>query len=92
MEVRISDFRMREVINISDGRRLGVVEDMELDADTGMVKAIVVPGSPRFLWFFGRSEDLIIPWNKIRKIGYDVILVDANGYMEKQPREQKTSA
>ena len=81
--VRASDIKMREVINISDGRRLGVVEDWEMDLETGAVRAIIVPGSPRFLWFFGHSDDIVIPWEKIRKIGHDVILVDADGCLGK---------
>ena len=89
MLVRASDLKMREVINITDGRRLGVVEDLEMDMESGVVKSIVVPGNPRFLWLFGRSEDVVIPWEKIQKIGYDVILVDASGYLEKKNHQSK---
>lgn len=74
--IRISDLRSLEVINIEDGRCLGNIRDIELDILEGAVTAIILPGSPRFLGFFGRRDDLVIDWEMIKKIGVDVILVD----------------
>jgi YlmC/YmxH family sporulation protein len=74
--VRGSDLRLRDVVNILDGRRLGVVNDLELDLVSGRILALVVPGPGRFLGLFGRDSDYIIPWERIRKIGSDVILVE----------------
>lgn len=71
-----SDFRQKEVINIRDGRRLGYVVDMEFNLYEGRVTAIVVPGPNKLLGFLKGDEDLIIPWERITKIGDDVILVD----------------
>jgi YlmC/YmxH family sporulation protein len=71
-----SDFRQKEVINIRDGRRLGVIVDMEFDLQAGRITAIVVPGSNRWMGLFKGEQDLVIPWEKIKKIGDDVILVD----------------
>lgn len=67
------------MINIEDGRRLGVIRDIELDLLEGKVKAIVLPGSPRLLGLLGRRDDLIVTWERIKKIGVDVILVDLEG-------------
>lgn len=71
-----SDFRQKEVINIRDGRRLGVIIDMEFDLQAGRITAIVVPGPSRLMGFLKGDNDYIIPWDKIKKIGDDVILVD----------------
>jgi len=74
--VNFSDLKRKEVINLSDGACLGCISDLEMDAPTGAVYAIIVPGPPR-LWGLMRSdEELVIPYNKIKKIGDDVILVD----------------
>lgn len=73
---RSSDFRQKEVINVSDGRRLGFVSDVEIDLEQGKVEAIVLPGVGKLLGFFGKDNEFIIPWNKIVKIGEDIILVD----------------
>ena len=74
--LRISDLRAREVINVIDGRRLGYIGDLDIDLESGRVRAIVVPGQGKLLGLFGRDNDVYVPWDKIVKIGEDVILVD----------------
>ena len=80
--LKTSDLKLKEVINVNDGKRLGAITDIEIDIETGRLTAIVVPGQGRFLGFFGRNEDMIIPWDKINKIGMDVILVEAANFTE----------
>jgi len=74
--VKLSDFQSKDVINIIDGRRLGIISDFELDLDEGFIKSIIVPSGSRFLGLFSDKQDIIIPWKRIRKIGADVILVE----------------
>ncbi len=76
---RASDLEAREVINIVDGRRLGSIIDVEFSLEDGRITAIVVPGSPKILGLFGRGDEVVIPWDKIKKIGADVILVEVAG-------------
>lgn len=80
--LKTSDLKVKEVINAIDGRRLGTITDIEIDMDTGRLTAIVVPGSGKFLGLFGRNEDIVIPWEKIHKIGIDVILVETNSTVD----------
>lgn len=74
--VRISELRSRDVINVTDGKRLGPIDDLELDWERARVTAIIVPGPGRFFGIFGRDKDYVIPWEKIVRIGVDVILVE----------------
>ena len=69
------DFRDKEVISVCDGRRLGFVCEIEFDVCDGRITAIVVKGEGGFLGV-GKGGDLVIPWDKIQKIGEDIILVD----------------
>lgn len=73
---RIADLRQKEVINVTDGRRLGFVSDVEIDLESGRIDAIVIPGEGRLFGFIGKDNEFIIPWEKIKKIGEDIILVD----------------
>ena len=73
MGTRVTDLRCKEVINVTDGLRLGFVSDVEI---LGKVLALVVPGPCRFFGLFGRKDDFVIPWNCIRRIGSDIILVE----------------
>ncbi len=74
--VRVSDLRDRDVINVNDGKRLGIISDIDLDLENGKVKAIILPGHGGFMGVIGRKNDLIIPWERVKKIGIDTILVD----------------
>ncbi|MGN1310523.1 MAG: YlmC/YmxH family sporulation protein [Clostridia bacterium] len=70
------DFKHKEVINITDGKRLGFVQDVNADLETGVITSIIVPGSSKLISFFSSSNDIIIPWQNIRCIGDDIILVE----------------
>ena len=74
--VKTSDLRIKDVVNVADGRRLGPISDLELDLESGRITAIVVSGPGRVLGLFGRDNDYVIPWERIHKIGVDVILVE----------------
>lgn len=80
--IKTSDLKLKEVVNILDGKRLGAITDIEIDVEQGRLTAIVVPGQGKFLGLFGRNEDIVIPWDKIHKIGLDVILVEATAFAD----------
>ncbi len=75
---KISEFQIKDVVNISDGKRLGQIGDIEINLTTGKIEAIVISKTGRVLGFFGKDEDVVIPWSNIIKIGEDVILVRTN--------------
>ena len=85
---RVADLRCKEVINISDGSRLGYANDVEFDVLTGQIMAIVVPGPCRFFGLFGREDDYVVPWQTIRRVGEDIILVDGPVTEWKTPRKR----
>ena len=76
MGTRVTELRCKEVINITDGQRLGFVSDVEVQLPEGKVLALVVPGPCRFFGLFWRKEEFVIPWNNNRRIGSDIILVE----------------
>lgn len=38
--------------------------------------ALIIPGPYRFFGLFGRGEEYCIPWECIKQIGDDIILID----------------
>ena len=76
MEARVADLRCKEIINVADGRRFGYVGDVELDLESGRIRALVVPGRLRLFGLLGREEDQVFPWETVRRFGEDIILVE----------------
>jgi len=70
----INALKDKDVINICDGKRLGCVDDVEVDVNSGRLVSIIVPCDGK-LFGFGRSKSLVILWDSIEKIGDDAILV-----------------
>lgn len=71
-----SELRKKDVICIGDGRVLGRVTDLELDAGTGRVLALIVPsGSCLSSLLHAEKNQAVIGWNQIACIGDDVILI-----------------
>ncbi|WP_462409199.1 YlmC/YmxH family sporulation protein [Neobacillus sp. Marseille-QA0830] len=85
--VRISEFQIKDVVNVSDGKRLGNIGDIEINVSTGKIEAVVISGNGRVLGFFGKDDDIVIPWKNIIKIGHDVILVRYRPIDEQVPDE-----
>ena len=88
MQCRIVDLRCKEVINISSGFRMGYICDVLLDTGTGKLTAIVIPGPYKFFGLFGREDDYIVPWEDIRRIGDDIVLVEVSGEHRRQKRQR----
>ena len=81
--MRISEFQIKDVVNVADGKKLGNISDIDINLQTGKIEAIIISGSGKILSLFGKEEETIIPWNQILKIGEDVILVrfkENNGF------------
>ncbi len=76
MGTKFTQLQCKEVICVSDGRRLGFIEDVEVEVCDGRVCAIIVPGHYRYLGLWGQKDRFCIPWDCIRKIGPDIVLVD----------------
>lgn len=70
------DFRHKEVININNGKRLGYVQDVCANLETGRITSIIVPRNKRMINMFSKEDDIVIEWEKIKCIGEDIILVD----------------
>jgi YlmC/YmxH family sporulation protein len=74
----LSKLKHKEIINITDGSKIGYADDAEIEQVAPgefVVTKIVVYGQPKFLGLFGRENDISINSDDIELIGRDTILV-----------------
>lgn len=70
------DFKQKEVININDGKIIGFVIDVNADFQNGEINSIIVAQTGKLLGSMFGKNNITIPWDKIKKIGEDVIIVE----------------
>lgn len=75
--ISTQDLKNKEVINIQNGKSLGFVDDISLNLEKGLVEGIVIPQQSSGIFsFFHRGGEIVIPWNAVRRVGEEVILVE----------------
>ena len=70
--MRLSELQLKEIVNISNGKRIGTIVDVVVDRD-GKIKNLVLEEKR------GRKfshEEYNVFWGQIVKIGDDIILID----------------
>lgn len=84
MESSFLELRCKEVINVTDGRKLGHIVDIVFDLISARVLGVVVPGEKSFWNVFKSGSQLFIPFSCICKIGDDAILVELHSTNQPQ--------
>ena len=70
--MRLSELQLKEIINISNGKRIGVIVDVIVEPNGSIKKLILEERRGRKF----TKEEYEISWNQIIKIGDDIILID----------------
>ncbi len=76
--MRLSDLGEKEIINIADGSRYGDLYNAELmfEERTGKIRVIMAPEHKGRISFTGARDYVRLPWDSVKKIGEDIIIVD----------------
>lgn len=77
--MRLSELGDKEIINLNNGARLGLLNDADIifDENTGEILYLIAPERRLSFKLLGlESNGMEIPWSAIRKIGYDMIIVE----------------
>ncbi len=75
MKCSVASLCDKDVIDVCNGMRIGVVSDVEFDTCNGCITAIVIGGRQGFFGAFGKTEDIRINWCDIQVVGDETILV-----------------
>lgn len=86
-----SKFANKQVVDCKNGRILGYTVDLKFDGECGEICSFFVRENGK-LCFKPKSHTVEIPWDKITKIGDDIIIVDVDFYHTKPDKKQKKRA
>lgn len=76
--MNLSDLQLKEIIDVSSGKRLGSIVDVVVDSRGFIIKMILDNRRNRGKLFGTNKEDVYIEWKNIVKLGDDIILVDVS--------------
>jgi YlmC/YmxH family sporulation protein len=82
--MRLSSLGEKEIVNLSDGGRFGLLADSELlvDEKYGKIKAILLPDYRYQKSIFSGKNFMQVPWSSIKKIGSDIIIFESTEEIE----------
>ncbi|WP_404351541.1 YlmC/YmxH family sporulation protein [Sutcliffiella horikoshii] len=75
--MRLSEMSGKEIVDVKRAERLGILghTDLEINESSGEIRSLIIPS---LKWFGLKKEgsDIRVPWNHIKKIGTDMIIID----------------
>ncbi|NLY49563.1 MAG: YlmC/YmxH family sporulation protein [Firmicutes bacterium] len=78
--MRLRDLEDKELISLQDGRRIGYFGDADLvfSGETGEIVGLEINTKSSILQFFSEKRVSLIPWRAVKKVGKEVIILDAS--------------
>ena len=78
----LGELQNKDVVNVVDGGKLGRISDVDLDSTTGKINSITIKPQTRLANLFSSNNSVVVLWDKIVKIGDEVVIVNFNGYVK----------
>ena len=74
--MRLSELQHKDIVNL-DGKKIGNIIDVKLNQD-GTLISLVIETQKTLFRIGSKDNEVEISWDKIQRIGEDVILVKIN--------------
>lgn len=73
--MRLSELYGKEIVDFRKAERLGILgqTDLEIDEQSGEIKHLLIPIGR---WMRKSEGELKVPWNFIRTIGTDMVILE----------------
>ncbi len=74
--MKLSDLQRKDIVNLNNGKKIGRIIDVEIDANNGSMVNLIVEKGKYFRNMFNSESEVLIRFDQIKKMGEDVILID----------------
>lgn len=81
----LSELSIKDIVNDHDGTKVGKITDLEIDTITGKILSVKIQGGSKVYQMFNKNATSI-PWNRIIKIGSDVVIIDNQHKIDKEAK------
>jgi YlmC/YmxH family sporulation protein len=84
--MRFSELGGKEIVNLYDGERLGVIgsSDLVIDEDSGKIVFLLIPRKKNPFLLLSERNVNEVPWEAIKKVGSDLVIVEVENKMQKR--------
>ena len=72
--MNLSDLQNKDIVNVLDGKKIGNIIDAKFNISTGNIEKLIIEPSKSL--FSLKNTSIEIDFNRIKKIGEDVILIE----------------
>ena len=74
--MKLSDLQRKDIVNLNNGKKVGRIVDVEIDATNGNMISLIVEKGKYFRNLFNSESEVLVKFDQIKKMGEDVILID----------------
>ena len=74
--MKLSELQKKDIVNIKDGKKIGKIIDVYFDESSGYMIKFVIEKTHFVRNIFSNTDEIVIKFSQIKKIGEDVILID----------------
>ena len=72
----LRDLSNKDVIQLKTGENLGRIDDIVFDERGARLQSVILRGRAHCFGLLGCDDDLILPWESIKTIGTDAVMVE----------------
>ncbi|MFJ7929493.1 YlmC/YmxH family sporulation protein [Peribacillus sp. NPDC096622] len=74
--MRLSELSGKEIVDVNRAERLGILGQTDLEIDeTGQITSLIIP-SVKWFGLLRNGSEIRVPWEHIKKIGADMVIID----------------
>ena len=74
--MKLSELQKKDIVNIKDGKKIGKIVDVYFDESSGYMIKFVIEKTHFVRNIFSNTDEIVIKFSQIKKMGEDVILID----------------
>ena len=73
--MKLSELQKKDIVNVNNGKRIGNIIDIKINKE-GYIESLILE-KRKYSRLFSSSDEIEVAYNKIVRIGEDVILINS---------------